>query len=132
LSNDLDNLAQRPAALAPPHVHRDGFSVGGETTGKGTERAGGGGNTPSERTDCRRAADDSLEPGRRDYGDVIPPQNSILLSIEQVCIYLGGISRRKVYEMVSSQQLPAPIKFDRVARWKRKDLDEWADNLTYS
>lgn len=60
----------------------------------------------------------------------IPPQNSALLNIEQVCEYLGGISDRKIREMVSAGEMPKPVKFDRLARWKRSDLDEWIGMLS--
>jgi predicted DNA-binding transcriptional regulator AlpA len=59
----------------------------------------------------------------------IPPQNSILLCMEQVCEYLGGMSERKIYELISAEKLPRPIKFDRVARWRRSDLEHWVENL---
>ena len=47
----------------------------------------------------------------------------------QVCEYLGGMSERKIYELISAGKFPKPIKFDRVARWRRSDLDRWAENL---
>ena len=62
--------------------------------------------------------------------DQISPFDSILLSIGQVCRYLGGISEAKVRSLVSTGRIPAPVKLDRVARWRRADLDEWASRLT--
>jgi excisionase family DNA binding protein len=61
---------------------------------------------------------------------VIPPSDSILLSIAQVCRYLGGISEAKVRELVSMGRMPSPVKLDRVARWRRADLEEWAAQLS--
>lgn len=58
-----------------------------------------------------------------------PPHFSILLSVEQVAVYLGGVSERKVWGLVSAGKLPAPKKIDRLTRWKRSDLDKWADAL---
>jgi excisionase family DNA binding protein len=61
--------------------------------------------------------------------EIISPLDSILLSIAQVCRYLGGISEAKIRELVSTGRMPAPVKLDRVARWRRGDLDQWAENL---
>jgi excisionase family DNA binding protein len=66
-----------------------------------------------------------LQPER----DTIPPTQSILLNVEQVCVYLGGISERKVWGLVSAGKLPQPKKIDRLTRWRRADLDEWASRL---
>lgn len=60
---------------------------------------------------------------------VIPPSDSILLNIAQVCRYLGGISEAKVRELVSMGRMPAPVKLDRIARWRRADLEEWTVTL---
>jgi predicted DNA-binding transcriptional regulator AlpA len=59
----------------------------------------------------------------------IPPTQSILLNVAQVCVYLGGISESKVWALTSAGKLPAPVKIDRITRWRRSDLDEWAENL---
>lgn len=59
----------------------------------------------------------------------IPPQNSILLNVLQVCEYLGGISEGKVWQLCAAGHLPAPVKLGRITRWRRADLDEFADRL---
>jgi predicted DNA-binding transcriptional regulator AlpA len=56
---------------------------------------------------------------------VIPPHYSILLNVEQLALYLGGISTRKVWALVSAGKLPAPKKIDRLTRWRRSDIDRW-------
>jgi predicted DNA-binding transcriptional regulator AlpA len=49
----------------------------------------------------------------------------ILLNISQLCSYLGDISEAKIRGMISTGQLPGPLKMDRVARWRRSDIDRW-------
>jgi excisionase family DNA binding protein len=50
---------------------------------------------------------------------------SALMTAEQVCAYLGGVSKRMVYRLSSSGRMPRKIKLGRLARWRRSDLDEW-------
>jgi excisionase family DNA binding protein len=59
----------------------------------------------------------------------IPPTECLLLCVEQVGAYLGGVSVRKVWELVSEKKIPAPLKLGRLSRWRRADLDEWAAGL---
>jgi len=57
------------------------------------------------------------------------PDFGLLLNVSQVCVYLGNISERKIWSMVSAGQMPRPLKIARVRRWRRADLDMWAVSL---
>ena len=74
-------------------------------------------------TDVETQANATLRP------TVIPPHYSILLNIQQVAVYLGGISERKIWSLASAGRLPAPKKIDRITRWRRSDLDQWVASL---
>lgn len=73
-----------------------------------------------------QVSDDMAEGGST---HIIPPTHSILLNIMQVCVYLGGVSKSKVWAMAASGKIPRPKKIDRLTRWRRSDLDEWAAKL---
>ena len=53
-----------------------------------------------------------------------PPR---LLRTEAAAYYVG-LGRTKFLELVGSGQIPQPSKED-PPRWKREDLDDYADNL---
>jgi excisionase family DNA binding protein len=61
--------------------------------------------------------------------DALPGVLPILLSVEQVAAYLGGVSVSKVWALASAGKLPAPVKIDRITRWRRADLEEWVRSL---
>jgi len=60
---------------------------------------------------------------------IIPPTHSILLNVQQLAVYLGGISDRKVWSLVSAGKLPKPKKIDRLTRWRRSDIDQWVASM---
>jgi predicted DNA-binding transcriptional regulator AlpA len=53
----------------------------------------------------------------------------LLLNIRQVCAMLGGISESKLRGMVSGGRFPRPKKIDRLARWRRSDVESWVARL---
>ena len=133
LTNGIDQA--RSSELIDPNTPSRGMEINeaaGPSKSKNTtgERStAGGGIADAAQTDRGSSVDSQDKPGSRNYSRVVPPQNSILLCMAQVCEYLGGMSERKIYELISAGKFPKPIKFDRVARWRRSDLDRWAENL---
>ncbi len=74
---------------------------------------------------ARVAASKPRRPAGTQAVQILP----ILLSIEQVCVYLGGISERKIRGMASAGEMPKPLKLGKTARWRRSDLDAWSESL---
>lgn len=50
--------------------------------------------------------------------------NAALLDVRGVAAMLD-CSRRHVYRMADSGQMPRPVKLGALVRWRRSDLDEW-------
>ncbi len=55
---------------------------------------------------------------------VAPP----LLSIPEVCEYLGGVGRSQLYKMMSNGDL-RPIHIGKLVRFVREDLERYVDRL---
>ena len=54
---------------------------------------------------------------------------ALLLTVQQVAAMLG-LSRRTVFALTSSGKLPAPIRIgQRLTRWRRRDIETWAERL---
>ncbi|MCC7419988.1 MAG: helix-turn-helix domain-containing protein [Planctomycetaceae bacterium] len=47
-----------------------------------------------------------------------------LLTIKDLCM-LVGISRRTIYRIRASGQLPAPIQIGGRVRWRPEDIERW-------
>ncbi len=47
-----------------------------------------------------------------------------LLTIKDLCVLIG-ISRRTIYRIRASGQLPAPIRIGGRVRWRPEDIERW-------
>ncbi|HZL37323.1 MAG TPA: helix-turn-helix domain-containing protein [Tepidisphaeraceae bacterium] len=71
-------------------------------------------------------ADEDADDERADVSITLSP---LLLNVHQLGAMLGGISQRKVRAMVSSGQIPRPLKIGRLSRWRRADVERWVVGL---
>lgn len=63
-----------------------------------------------------------------------PPQAALppaLLRDHEAAAYIG-VSTRKLWQMASAGDAPAPVRLpgSRSSRWRRDDLDQWVAQLT--
>jgi predicted DNA-binding transcriptional regulator AlpA len=61
------------------------------------------------------------------------PHRVNYLDIDGVCRRIGGnrpIDRSTVYRKVQTGELPKPLKFGRVARWREDEIDAVLQRLT--
>ena len=47
-----------------------------------------------------------------------------LLTMSEVCA-LAKMGKTTLYDAISKQQFPKPIKINRLSRWREKDIREW-------
>jgi excisionase family DNA binding protein len=50
----------------------------------------------------------------------------MLFKDSQVATELG-VSRRKVWAMLSAGQMPAPVRMGRSVRWRESDIHRWVE-----
>ena len=55
----------------------------------------------------------------------IAESEPILLNVGQVGVALG-VSKRTVWRLTSTGELPPPLRIGRAVRWNRQSLVEWA------